>query len=176
MCGKEISPNAESCPNCGEPVIKKTEDIIEEDKKIDSSLNEEKKGFSKNTGKNKKIIIVAILVLLLALSAFFVSTNVLYGDDLRAYETLTAVIDDFVDPGSVRIISGDFLSDTGQFYAKISAKNGFGNRVTENYMIAEEDDGSYTMHADWEYFEEVYGFKSLNYKKINKKIEKEYSY
>lgn len=64
ICNKDISPNAVSCPNCGEPIKLNTETVFEHEPKKNSN--------DKKNNKKKKIpapVIGIFLILVIVISA-----------------------------------------------------------------------------------------------------------
>lgn len=159
-CGNKIPEGTKACPKCGCPIY--TADV--DDKPIHETVST-----NSSNGKKKTITIITVAVLaIVAIMGFIIiRNNVLFGDDRIAYEMIMDVADNFKDPSSVRLVSGELGVDKDCMFCGISANNGWGNRTTSYYfimggMIMKEDDPT-SLYM---------GKDELNFEKINKNLER----
>jgi hypothetical protein len=154
MCGKEISPNAVSCPHCGEPIINKatTKDSIQL--------------FTSSKWFTAVIITVGIII-----AAFIYSTS-LFGNDKIAFNLIKEAAYDFKDPSSVRVVkSGRIGVDKDALWVTLSAINGFGARGSGCYFIGTLDDGEiFAMEEDSPIFCDI-DANDFNVNKVNRALE-----
>lgn len=88
------------------------------------------------------VVTVAVLIALVAL----ISSG-LYGNDKLAYELIIEVAAQFKDPSSVRLVSGSF--DDGDLRCVLSAKNGYGSRVSSNWKIYKIGNSVFSYETDY---------------------------
>lgn len=162
-CGAEIPEDRESCPKCGCPVPKK--DSAED--KSPSSVKQNIPLSKRIDAKTKRIIAIAVAVIVLIVGGIVINQNTLTGDDKIAYEIILDVANNFKNPSSVRLVSGTLGVDKDCIFAGISATNGWGARTTSYYFISDgfalEDDDPTALYKATD---------ELNIQKINKKLEK----
>lgn len=111
---------------------------------------------------NKKYFIIGGCALACLLLFVFIHTSVLIGNDKKVYDLVKKYQYQFKDPSSVQLVTANYFVGEKEdiVWARISAKNGFGNRTTSCYAIT----NSYIIESDY------CNDTNVNIEKINKKL------
>ena len=164
-------------------ILLKSDMVTSIDGETNSTLEKQQEGNSPNVkelfskiGKieltrNRKIAIIAVIIIALILGAMAIQGPILTGDDKIAYELILDASKQFKSPSSVRVVSGTVYTSEGEsvVWCGISAINGFGARSTSYYYINEDGD---IMETDYDGARR----QDLNVDRINNKLEKRLRY
>ena len=153
-CGRMISDQAASCPQCGY---------------IPGKQDSEVKTSQRATNDKGHLLPVIIVLLVLSAVIVFVVGETSIGmapNDQKAYEYISKAAYQFKDPSSVRLEGGHFSDSVLE--CRISATNSYGARNSRRYKVYSY--GSVEETVGDSFYDST---RFLDLKKINRKLEKE---